>query len=638
MTRKRRQKSADKRAAAAVASQPGLEPATPELAAANRPVLIAATLTAAVAFFAYVRTLAPGMHFGDGMELSTAARVLGVPHPTGYPIYMLLLHAFTWLPLGEVAARTALASAMAMGASAGLTTMIVNDLLASAVPRMDRKAVLIAAACGGLTCAFLRLAWDNAVVTEVYGFHLLLMLAFLRAAQGLAYQRQPRALATAALAVGLGLAHHRLAILALPPLAGLAWHLWRSERQAARRQIAAAALCLIVPLAFYAYLPLRAAARPPLNWGDASSVRGFLDHIRGRGYVEYRILQPVPGQAFDPGLYARFLSLVSRQAAGAFLDQVVPVAMTSVSDTAFQRAFPTPNFFPSPVRAGVFTQPLSGGVERLFGMLLLGALGLGAVGIATLLRRAPIPAAMALVLGAFHLSMIFLYNIADIGDYCLVPFWFGWGAVWIGLLVAGARLLAWVQPVTALRPEMAYAFVVLPLSVAAVNFPRCDRSRDTQAEEFSYFILPESRELMPEGSVLMTAGDADIFTCWYRQIVRRERRDVLVFGSNFVHRPWYSGFFTDKQIADYSLKFAAAVPTGPESFAQQLQEGLLEANVGRVPVFTTLEDPLVLAELSRHYLIRPVAAKGVRGLLPGTVETTVTLLRLEPRRMRSRPQ
>jgi hypothetical protein len=578
------------------------------------------------------------MHFGDGMELSTAARVLGVPHPTGYPLYMLLLHAFTWLPLGEVAARTVLASAVAMGASAGLTTVILCDLLASVMPRMDRKAALIAAACGGLTCAFLRLPWDNAVVTEVYGFHLLLMLAFLRAAQTLAQRREPRALATAALAAGIGLAHHRLAILGLPPLAGLAWHVWRSEPQIARRGIVVAAICLIMPLAFYAYLPLRAAARPPLNWGDTSSLRGFLDHIRGRGYVEYRMLQPVPGQAFDSGSYARFLSLVSGQAAGAFLDQVVPVAMTSVSDTAFQRAFPIPIFFPAPMRAGVFTQPLSGGVERLFGLLLVVALGFGAVGVVTVLRRSPIPGAVALALAILHLAMIFLYNIADIGDYCLVPFWFGWAAVWIGLLAGGARLLAWARPMTALRPEMAYALVALPVAVAAVNFPRCDRSKDTQAEEFSYFILPESREFMPEGSVLLTAGDADIFTCWYRQIVRGERRDVLVFGSNFVHRPWYSGFFTDKQIADYGLKFASAVPTGAESFAQQLRKGLLEANVGRVPVFTTLEDPLVLQELSRHYLIRPVAAKAVRGLLPGTVETTVTLLRLEPRGMQSRPQ
>jgi hypothetical protein len=226
--------------------------------------------------------------------------------------------------------------------------------------------------------------------------------------------------------------------------------------------------------------------------------------------------------------------------------------------------------------------------------------------------------------------MIFLYNIADIGDYCLVPFWLAWAAAWIGLIWLGSLVLQRLRLAGILRPEWGYALIAVPIAVGAGNFARCDRSRDTHAEDFSYFILPQSREMMPEGSVLMTAGDADTFTCWYRQVVRGERRDVLVFGSNFVHRPWYATFFSDQQIADYRLKFAAEVPHGAESFARQLREGLLDANVGRVPVFTTLEDPLVLQELSRHYTVRPVAAKGVKGLLPATAESTVTLLRLEP--------
>jgi hypothetical protein len=57
-------------------------------------VLISALLFVA-ALALYIRTLAPFLLFGDSAEFQTIASTLGIGHPTGYPIYILLAKVFT---------------------------------------------------------------------------------------------------------------------------------------------------------------------------------------------------------------------------------------------------------------------------------------------------------------------------------------------------------------------------------------------------------------------------------------------------------------------------------------------------------------------------------------------------------------
>jgi len=55
----------------------------------------------------YLGTIAPGLTWAnngaDGGDLITAAATGGIPHPTGYPVYMLLARFFLFLPLGSLA-------------------------------------------------------------------------------------------------------------------------------------------------------------------------------------------------------------------------------------------------------------------------------------------------------------------------------------------------------------------------------------------------------------------------------------------------------------------------------------------------------------------------------------------------------
>ena len=64
-------------------------------------------------FFVYFRTLCPTLYFGNSGDLGAAIAVWGVPHPTGYPTYIILNKLLTTLiPVGNLAYRMNFVSAL----------------------------------------------------------------------------------------------------------------------------------------------------------------------------------------------------------------------------------------------------------------------------------------------------------------------------------------------------------------------------------------------------------------------------------------------------------------------------------------------------------------------------------------------
>src|SRR5215211_3554022 len=82
----------------------------------------------------YVRTLAPSLLYGDSAEFQTIAYTLGIGHPTGYPVYVLLAKLFTLLPRGEIAFRVNLFSAFSAALTIGLIYLILRKLGATIIP------------------------------------------------------------------------------------------------------------------------------------------------------------------------------------------------------------------------------------------------------------------------------------------------------------------------------------------------------------------------------------------------------------------------------------------------------------------------------------------------------------------------
>jgi hypothetical protein len=94
------------------------------------PPYLWAAATALVIFVIYCATLAPTTAFWDTSEYIAAARVLGIPHPPGNPLFTLLAHTFGLLPLSaSYAVRINLFAALTSALAAGLWFLVADRWL-----------------------------------------------------------------------------------------------------------------------------------------------------------------------------------------------------------------------------------------------------------------------------------------------------------------------------------------------------------------------------------------------------------------------------------------------------------------------------------------------------------------------------
>lgn len=252
----------------------------------------------AVALAVYVATLAPGLTFAnygtDGGDLVSAARTLGVPHPTGYPTYTLLAWLFSQLPIGVIAYRVNLLSAVCAAAAVALFFRTAQRVLPT-----DEPALLLPIATA-LTLAFSTLLWSQAVISEVYA---LLMLFAALLLWLLVHWREGGGDGTlwlSAFVLGLGLGNHLTLVFIVPAALIL---LWPERRRWFRARAFLPAVGLFVAgLSIYAYLPLAAGHRPPVNWGNPQTWRGFLWVVTAKQYQGFAFgLEPaeMPGRIYS---------------------------------------------------------------------------------------------------------------------------------------------------------------------------------------------------------------------------------------------------------------------------------------------------------------------------------------------------
>ncbi|HEU5323443.1 MAG TPA: DUF2723 domain-containing protein, partial [Methylomirabilota bacterium] len=217
----------------------------------------------------------------DSGDLLAASATLGIPHPTGYPLFILLGRLATCLPLGSVAFRINLVAALAGSLGVYLLARLV--LLLSADEDRGLGASFCAAAAA-LLYAFSRGAWSQSVLAEVYTLHVAFLGAVLLCIARAERRRDPRYLALAAYMLGLGLTNHLLLLAALPALALAAW------RFRLRGAIGTPGLVLLPLLAIWgwslvAYLPVRAAQGPEFSWGVPASPRQLEWVLSGAQYA-----------------------------------------------------------------------------------------------------------------------------------------------------------------------------------------------------------------------------------------------------------------------------------------------------------------------------------------------------------------
>src|SRR6266851_1608626 len=91
-----------------------------------------ALLVFIVSLVLYACTLAPTVTLVDSGELILAARTLGVAHPPGFPLYVLLAHLATLVPIGSIAVRVNFASALFAALASAIAALVALEAIAGA--------------------------------------------------------------------------------------------------------------------------------------------------------------------------------------------------------------------------------------------------------------------------------------------------------------------------------------------------------------------------------------------------------------------------------------------------------------------------------------------------------------------------
>jgi hypothetical protein len=558
-------------------------------------------------FAAYAATAARGITFSDGGEILTAITTLGVAHPTGYPVYTVLAHFFALaLPnaISQCVKVELFNSLCGVGAavftaySTRLMALRLQGVIADPdpidaqpwpryldglddppppAPELTPKKAWDADMAGLVAGALLGvgpLLWSQVRIPEVYPFHVFLVAWAGWAWTRFEIARKDRYIFVAAIAMGIGLAHHVTMVYFLPasflylcirkpyflfgwaaePVASVVRRVRPGFLDDTRWEptwgFVLACLLGLIPLGAYGYLVWASAHSTGLPWGDPHDWPNLYAHMTGKQYRRFM------GGIDFAGLRSRLM-----QVSAVFDIQYLPVGtalfIPGVAATS-QRAWPYLALLGSYILFNVghaVTYSVGDfGTYFLPGLWACAILiGLGCWWVARHARaeeharRTWQAVAWLGILLAFAGGLTVYYARA----LKRVPWVFGThgGApLAIPLLVLAAAAGVVALRLRAERPDevlgkkrvrkLARAFPVAVLalfSVAAVS----------RGDDFAHEALvgesfgAEVATAVPPGAVYMTQGDGFLFTLWYEAHVLDRGKDFLTLDMGNLGTAWY---------------------------------------------------------------------------------------------------
>lgn len=241
-----------------------------------------------IAMVAYAQTMNPTVSFIDSGELAAVASMLGIAHPTGYPLFSILGRFVVMIiPIEQILSLNGFAAVLVSG-SLGIFYLLAVEILEYSGERKTNGTSILAALCGSMVLGFSTTVWAQSVSVEVYSLQLALILIFLLFFLKGIRPEHPQGtisphLVLAAYILGLAFTNHMTTLLVIPACL----YLYATRfglRRSGLHLLARLAPFFFLGLSVYAYLPIRSAQQPPLDWGHPAEPERLLWHISGKQY------------------------------------------------------------------------------------------------------------------------------------------------------------------------------------------------------------------------------------------------------------------------------------------------------------------------------------------------------------------
>jgi hypothetical protein len=527
--------------------------------------LILSILAALAAFIVYILTLAPSVWFIDAGELTTVASTLSIAHPTGYPFFTIIGHLFSMLPFSssevyKMNAMSAFFCSLGIAMFFFLMKFMISkkeNYSAPAVQKKGQKQSAIAAskspalpdlikyALATFSCLILSFSqtyWDTANAVEVYPIHcffaITLMFVFLKAIMetkisketGGSFAKDNSGYLLFAFLLGLSFTNHMTTILLAPACLTLFFVTNYKDRKRMFKLLGYMAVCFIISLSLYLYLPIRANMNPILIWGNPYNLERFIWHFTAKQFTVWIFSAqgsvPIFLLLIGTTLTLSVFGLLKQKTInqwyhfGAF---VIVAAMTYLFLFSANKSI-----------ADQFTK-FTGSLGSEYGT---GVIILALVGVYRLSKYNVTIYYFTLL--AFFGCLLYSvnYDIHDIDSYFLLSYitiviWIGFGALLI------AEKVTENLKTTGSQAAFAAILLVVALIPLKTNWIENDKSKDYTVQEFA---MNNFKNIEPNGIVITTQWDFWVSASWYYKYVEKMRPDIVVIDRELLRRSWYYTF------------------------------------------------------------------------------------------------
>ena len=498
-----------------------------------RPPYKEAGVAGGLVFALYWLTLSPTTAFWDTSEYIATGYVLGIPHPPGNPLFVILARAWSVIltPLGlPVATSINLFSAFMSAAAHAMWFLVTHHILRYF--SSDKLFRIIGAVIAVFVSSTAFTVWSQSNVNEkVYTVSLftiaLLSWLAVRWQENLGKGKDDNLLILMVFILALSVGNHLMAFLVAPAI-GIFILVVHPQTLLNWRLYLVGAAVAVVGLSVHLFLPLRSGLHPVINEAAPAcpDVSSALTAVVTYGKAGCTALAEALNrtQYEKPPLLPRSAPLLSQFA-----------NYLQYFDWQWARSLDAGNVVFSNLRLP-------------FTMLFTGLGVWGAIEHARRDRTSFIFLAtlfLTLSVGLiYYLNFKYGYSlpapIADRGlhevrerDYFFIVSFSVWG-LWAGLGI----VTLWREASRGMRLGLLKASPLLGLALIPLilNFTWATRSDDYSARDWAYNLL---MSVEPYG-VLFTNGDNDTFPLWYLQEVEGTRRDVTVIVTSYLNTDWYT--------------------------------------------------------------------------------------------------
>ncbi|NOS84197.1 MAG: DUF2723 domain-containing protein [Ignavibacteria bacterium] len=542
----------------------------------------------------YVLTLYPAVGFMDSGELAAAAYIFGVPHPTGYPLFLAIGYIVSHLPLpGSIIYKLNLLSSIEAAAAVVITyyaalilvRYVIQKLLGAPVKKQNSKntkrsqqtdevlkvkknlsdfdmlsyiLAFTSAVCIGLAKTF----WLDAVQVEVYALHsVFLSLIILYSLKCLISIKTPvkKNWLILFLLLGLSFSNHLTTIFVIPAILYILYLQYSSDKLFTK-QILPLALFVLPGFLLYALLVISSGYAPYLNWSDLSNVSNLIEHLRGSDYSQLMFSST---SKFSNNAAEFFKSLPGEMA-------VISLIFSAAAMVMLWKSF------------------------RSFVIFIL-------------------------ITVVFNLLYAFNYDIVDINTYYLLVFFL------LGLIVPAGILyiITFGSPASIINkpdepgkvmPKVVIVSLIAVIFSAAYNYKENDNSGNYANSEFTSNALNS----VEANSVIMAYDWAYLYSAsLYFQLAEKQRPDVRIFNIKFLAVDWYL-----KTISKFYPELYESIKPEAEEYLkvfgqnEKIKELKLTALVGafinkcfeKYPLYLTIDFVLgkETKQFVENYTLKPV--------------------------------